>query len=84
MNAKELGKQFAHPGVREGQHGLIISQNFWGLTKRELFAAMAMHALGLMQKVHDGHDVESVAGYRHASRSGRADALLAELAKDQP
>ena len=79
MNAKELGEQFAHPGVREElQNGLIVSQRFWGMTKRELFAAMAMQGFAADSSITagPGRVVELAVEY--------ADALLAELAKDQP
>lgn len=71
MNAKELGAQSANYRWEEGE-----SRNF-GLTKRELFAAMAMQ--GTLSNDAERFDV-CIA--RDSVRM--ADFLLAELAKDQP
>lgn len=80
MTAKELGEQTAFPALG----GLVC------LTKRELFAAMAMQArLGnpwILQNMCDTRDVPPrQARFEIAVLSvTMADALLAELAKGQP
>lgn len=66
---RELGWESAYPGTDDCQ--------YWGLTKRELFAAMAMQGLA-GQYASGGDFMES-----HVAEGAvkMADALLKELAK---
>lgn len=77
MDTKNLGDSSAYPG---GTHGTVLG----GLTKRELFA---MH---FMPAIYEEFWKEA-SGFSEDWRVGLAkdaallaDALLAELAKDQP
>lgn len=73
MNAKELGAQAVSAGAYE-----------YGLTKRELFAAMVMQGLLSDREncsVFEGLFTPETCA---AIAVDMADALLAELAKDQP
>lgn len=88
--AEELGCQWAYPQPL-GPDGLPTEADCFdgfepGLTKRELFAAMAMQGLladscgnGVESVVPDGHDLAHIASVAVKC----ADALLAELAKPQ-
>lgn len=81
MNAKELGAQLAF--------SLVFPDGSFdpGLTKRELFAAMAMsawiQALG-QRHAETGYTDEGANAYAARYGAQAADALLAELSKDQP
>jgi len=90
MAEKERDKAFAFPFMlSDGEHFMACT----GLTKRELFAAMAMQGL-LMAPLSDwaGDSSSEIAKYKGIPASqffaiqsvGYADALLAELAKEQP
>ncbi len=76
MDAKELGQQPAHPDRRliQDRDDSYSLESEGGLTKRELFAAMAMQ--GLMES-----DVDGLWPAFAQSAVRAADALLAELAK---
>ena len=72
MDAKELGSMRAFPWPG------FVGDNANGLTKRELFAAMAMQGL-LSRRVNTiGEDMR-----RSEMAVKAADALLRELAKEQ-
>lgn len=84
MDAKTLGMQhaFADDLAYNGRSGL---KPVGGLTKRELFAAMAMQ--GALAAHTDMSGMRGYEGWREefSRESIRfADALLAELAKEQP
>lgn len=68
MTAKQLGNECAFPTGCEGDPGL---------TKREYFAAKAMASILLMPR---GINIAQIASESVIA----ADALLAELAKEQP
>lgn len=78
MNAKELGNQEASPIKRElrdiSGYPVTVGAGAHCLTKRELFAAMVFQ--GMYSTYATGGSA------RDAVKA--ADALLAELAKDQP
>lgn len=76
MTAKELGEQAAMPAQSFGQDGLPECPLIPGLTKRELFAALALPGL-LANDVVLTMDQSACAAVR------AADALLAELAKGE-
>ena len=78
MNAKELGAQPAMPSSSGHQDARNIGWIGGGLTKRELFAAMAMQ--GICMQGYDGGVPQAVA----SNAVYAADKLLAALAKDQP
>lgn len=63
--------------IIQGLHGLVHNL---GLTKRELFAAMAMQGFCAVGGAW-GSDTESAAAARARMAVENADALLAELAK---
>lgn len=86
MNAKELGAMNAHPVPDEyidhPVHGWIHKAQLGaagspGMTKREAFAMAAMQGLVVHGFITDGPAAASLAVCH-------ADALLAELVKDQP
>ena len=80
MNAKELGAQPAMPSSSGHQDARNIGWIGGGLTKRELFAAMAMQGF-----LANSCDENCVMGQKAVAYCvGMADALLVELAKDQP
>ncbi|MGN6223671.1 hypothetical protein [Pseudoxanthomonas sp.] len=77
MDAKFLGSQYANPIPADG----VFDSDSAGLTKRELFAAMAMQGIWansdeVLVKEWSTTDIA-----RNAVEA--ADALLAELAKEQ-
>ena len=74
MNAKELGEQSAYAVDLR-----TPSQITLGLTKRELFAAMAMQG-NLADPASGDRTLAEIA----SDSVAMADALLAELAKEQP
>lgn len=77
MDAKFLGGQYANPIPADG----VFDSDSAGLTKRELFAAMAMQGYIANHSIVDGKD----AGSWVAAESVKcADALLAELVKERP
>lgn len=93
MNAKELGKEVICGGTQlfrtggDGSARNVPDGIIGGLTKRELFALVLMHAATVSDGMafaaapdYTGEDFQTLA------REGvmQADALLAELAKDQP
>ncbi len=80
MNAKELGGQPAdRPQVETtlDSRGAVQQIVSHGLTKREAFAMAAMQGL-----VANGFSVDTAGSSQFAVK--HADALLAELEKDQP
>ena len=80
MDAKELGAQRAY--VHQGQVGTSSPPRYQlGLTKRELFAAMAMQSAIALENAAPCTDTYSAIATRCVLI---ADALLAELAKEQP
>lgn len=86
MDAKELGDQPAYAGAvdhvlipSDGSRAQKIEYRTTGLTKRELFAAMALQGLLAGGASSDSSTLTIV-----AASAALADALLAELAKDQP
>lgn len=80
MNAKTLGEMCAYPDPHEN------TLSGAGLTKRELFAAMAMQAAvtaaASWGPLDFGRDIDTEKVSQFASKQG--DALLTELAKEQP
>jgi len=73
--AKSNGTEPVYPGQPLGASGEPIAEYYYGLTKRELFAAMALQAV--ITNDHQNIGYETGAG--HAVKY--ADALLKELAK---
>lgn len=73
------GNESAFPGQELDGSGMPRTGLQWGLTKREYFAAKAMQ--GIL-----AGDMDSVLKPKHVAISSAqyADALLAELAKEQP
>jgi hypothetical protein len=98
MTAKELGSQMAQAGfeytdgrgcakVSQDVNGERIWENFQpGLSKRELFAAMAMQGLlsSPCDLTENGKHVGKGQIYIAKFSVEMADSLLAELAKKQP
>lgn len=86
MDAKVLGAQAAHPLDPEMDRS--VSCNSWGsagLTKREMFAAMAMQGLlPLANPGVSGRAFKKALREVAESATYAADALLAELAKETP
>jgi hypothetical protein len=79
MTANELGMQSAYPGQACSQSGDPCAAYEYGLTKRELFAAMAMQGLLASDPAYDGSDPHGVIAIGAVAC---ADALLAELARE--
>lgn len=75
MDAKFLGGQYANPIPADG----VFDSDSAGLTKREMLAAMAMQGV-MFHADFANCGPEPVA----AAAVELADALLAELAKEQP
>lgn len=75
--ARSNGSDSAFPGQPLGASGEPIAEYYYGLTKRELFAAMAMQGLAPTY-AHGGDFMEA-----HVANGAvkLADALLKELAK---
>ena len=73
--AKSNGTEPVYPGQPLGASGEPIAEYYYGITKRELFAAMALQAV--ITNDHQNIGYETGAG--HAVKY--ADALLKELAK---
>lgn len=71
------GKEPIFPQFWPGQGEILATQHF-GLTKRALFAAMAMQ--GILATNSEEYPVESFAANLAVAY---ADALIAELAKEQ-
>lgn len=86
MDAKELGNQPAHPlnGFTVDASGAFCGEivRAPGLTKRELFAAMAMQGIwsNSDEVMTQAWSIQDIA----LNAVETADALLAELAKEQP
>lgn len=83
MDAKTLGNQPAHPDRRliQDRHDSYSLESEGGLTKREYFAGLAMQGIlanPSPQCVTWDEEKVAFASAQHA------DALLAELAKEQP
>ncbi|MCL6710483.1 hypothetical protein M8R20_46175 [Pseudomonas sp. R2.Fl] len=74
MDAKILGDQYANPTPADG----VFDSDSAGLTKRELFAAIAMQGL-LSGEYREATEAQAAIVARYAVQ--HADALLAELAK---
>jgi hypothetical protein len=71
----KLGNEAVYPGQERDPSGQFWAVMHWGLTKRELFAAMAM------QGILAGDDGASPAKYVAEEAVKQADALLTGLAK---
>jgi hypothetical protein len=65
--------------VQRGQSGEYWTEDEGGVTKRELFAAMAMQ--GMLADPNIRGDISELPGVVAAESVAFADALLAELAK---
>lgn len=81
MDAKSLGSEPVAFVSSDADRSTPDKNGFGyqGLTKRELFAGMAMQGL-LAKHGEDDYPAETLSQYARK----HADALLAELAKDQP
>ncbi len=80
MDAKKLGQQPVTAHIAQMPASYEVLQHS-GLTKRELFAAMAMQGLCADPTAADLYsDMQNMA----ANAVEIADAFLAELAKEQP
>jgi len=71
-----IGNEKAYPSLEQNNRGEVVDQHL-GMTKRELFAAMALQGILASPVGHEMHGYDNVA--REALSA--ADALLAELAK---
>ncbi len=78
----------AFPCNAQGNESKIYPQEYSGLTKRELFAAMAMQGILARGPIKvDGYSSEgrqTESQFVAMVAVSRADALIAELAKEKP
>lgn len=84
MDAKELGQQPAYPTPElQGSGGNYVTVSIGGLTKREAFAKAALGPLCRLIPSNPAVSRQDAVWIAQAAVLC-ADAMLAELAKDQP
>ena len=81
MTAEKLGKELAFPYQELASPGSGV---WYGLTKREYFAGLAMQGFVAANPPTTETNPDMVAKITARAAVSFADALLAELAKEQP